>query len=325
MFATILRRWHLVTPLALAVLSIMVVSSGLMSQASAHQIAFHFWGDAYALNDLTDVLPDTACDTGFLPLHGGNLDSGHCFAAGGPGEPGAGITGSTRLAALFAESTVVTTHGVVSGNVTATADIEGEGAASKRPLAPDLSPASTCAAAAATFTPANALNFNPDCALVEILATEDRGGGSDGLNGVEFDAEDLREIAVASCHRHSDGSTQATVDASWPFANNVNYVVRENDFLRYIGPNGAPNETFTISGFTDYSRGIQLDILVIINEQKLFVDGDMGAVAANAIHLVGTDADGLVRFNFVMAHVFAGIHCAKHLGTDQNVGTLVDD
>src|SRR5579864_6159133 len=132
MFATILRRWRLVTPLVLAVLAISVVSGGMMMPASAHNIKFHFFGRAYALGDFSTDLPDVACDTGFLALTGTqSLDSGHCFGAAGFGVPGNGVTGTGRLLTIFAQSTVVTKHGNLTGSVTSTADVEGNVGASE--------------------------------------------------------------------------------------------------------------------------------------------------------------------------------------------------
>ena len=137
MFAAILRRWRLVTPLVLAVLAISIVSGGMMMPASAHNIKFHFFGRAYALND-NQPIPDTACDTGYLPLTGQHdLDTGHCFGAAGPGEPGAAVTGGVtgnpgapgsvfgRMYTIFADDSVVSTHGNTSGKVVSTADLEG--------------------------------------------------------------------------------------------------------------------------------------------------------------------------------------------------------
>src|SRR5215469_4117653 len=66
MFAAILRRWRLVTPLALAVLAIAIVTSGVLASASAHTARFHFWGQAVVLEDNSIVLPAHACDTGPL-------------------------------------------------------------------------------------------------------------------------------------------------------------------------------------------------------------------------------------------------------------------
>jgi hypothetical protein len=75
MFAAILRRWHLATPLALAVLAIAAVAGGVLVPASAHTAKFHFFARAYALADDSTVLPDTTCDTGFLAITGGSIET----------------------------------------------------------------------------------------------------------------------------------------------------------------------------------------------------------------------------------------------------------
>src|SRR5712692_7258756 len=135
MFATILRRWRLATPLALAVLAIAAVAGGVLMPASAHKIKFHFFGRAFALADQSTVLPDTACDTGFIQLVGSaKIDTGHCFGVDGQGEPGAGITGSGRLESIFSESTVESSHGKTKGNVLAKVDMEEAAGAHARNL-----------------------------------------------------------------------------------------------------------------------------------------------------------------------------------------------
>jgi hypothetical protein len=354
MFATILRRWRLVTPLVLAVLAILIVSGSLTMPAAAHNIKFHFFGRAYALGDFSTVLPDVACDTGFLALVGTqSLDSGHCFGAAGFGVPGNGVTGTGRLLTIFAQDTVVSTHGNLTGRVTATADVEGNAGASE---VVDLFTntgflRNTCCPGVAN----GGINFNQDCVLAPNESPT--GGfirGSDfeaDLNGEDpdegwqkfvdkadlcvpqvfnlvFVATHITQVAVAFCHRRSDGTTQATVSSAT--TNMVNPAVTENNVERFIGPNGLPNQSFTISGFVIFIPGFEggfspVSILVILNEQRPFVDGDVGAIAANAVHLVGTDSRGIVQFNFVIDHVFAGIHCAKHLGTEQNLGQFVGD
>jgi hypothetical protein len=337
MFATILRRWRLVTPLVLAVLAISIVSGGMMMPASAHDVKFHFFGRAFALEDLYG-LPDVACDTGFLAVSGSqSLDSGHCFGAAGFGVPGNAVTGTGRLATIFAEDTVVSTHGHVSGKVTATADTEGQGSASE---VVDLFRNSsgildrTCCPGSAN----GGVNINQDCRLngtipdrqeVEDGDAETAADEADSLacspqvDALVFVSTHITEVAVAACHRRSNGSTQATVAAAT--TNMVNPAVTENNVERFIGPNGLPNQSFVISGFVDSDGHSFLSILVVLNEQKPFVDGDLGAISANAVHIVGTNNQGFVVFDFIIDHVFAGIHCAKHLGTEQNVGTLVGD
>ncbi len=318
MFAAILRRWRLVTPLVLAVLAISIVSGGMMMPASAHNIKFHFFGRAYAFNDIQPI-PQTACDTGFLPLTGQvDLDTGHCFGGGGPGQPGQGVTGTNRLFTLFAEETVVSSHGNTSGKVVSTADLEGSQDVC---LTPD-----DCA----DIGNGNTSKNEGTSSLGEFTTCPGSSLGNQAF-GVLFCAEDIIIQAVASCHRHSDGSTQASVGAV--ITKFVNPAVTENGKEEFIGDSngegggsfGLPNESFVISGFTHHRDGRSLGILVTLNEQLPLVDGDLGAISANAVHIVVTTSSDLVLADFVIGHVFAGIHCAKSLGTDQNVGTLVGD
>jgi len=305
------------------------VSGGMMMPASAHTVKFHFFGRAFALEDLYG-LPDVACDTGFLAVSGSqSLDSGHCFGAAGFGVPGNAVTGTGRLTTIFAEDTVVSTHGSVSGKVTATADVEGDVGASE---VVDLFHNSsgildrTCCPGSAN----GGVNINQDCGLDGFLVAKDRDTEAEDaddacspqVDRLVFVATHITQVAVAFCHRHSDGSTQASVSSAT--TNMVNPAVTEDNVERFIGPNGLPNQSFTISGF-GRKEHFNISILVVLNEQKPFVDGDLGVIAANAVHLVGTDDNGLVLFDFIIDHVFAGIHCAKHLGTDQNVGNLVGD
>jgi hypothetical protein len=331
MFATILRRWRLVTPLVLAVLAISIVSGGMLMPASAHQIAFHFFGRAYALND-NQPIPDTACDTGFLPLTGQvSLDTGACFGAAGPGQPGSGVTGGVtgtglgtpgstfgRMFTIYADDSVASTHGVISGKVVATANLEGGINVCISQVACNL----------LYITPGvNSLSRGCQLAVVTVTKPYD-GDTNDGKTiafvPTVFCADDVEETAFAFCHRHSDGSTQASVGATMPQFNTPAF--DEDGQFFYLGDSngnagiGLVNESFTVSG----SRA-GLGILVTLNEQLPFVDGDLGAISATAVHIVVTNQVDLVKADFYIAHVFAGIHCAKHLGTDQNVGTLVDD
>ena len=102
----------------------------------------------------------------------------------------------------------------------------------------------------------------------------------------------------------------------------------ENGQFFYLGDSngnvsgsvGLVNESFSVSG---HLRG--LTALVTLNEQLPVVDGDLGAISATGVHIVVTNNVDSVAADFYIAHVFAGIHCAKNLGTDQNVGTLVGD
>jgi len=311
MFATILRRWRLVTPLVLAVLAIAIVSGGLMMPASAHTIKFHFFGRAYAFND-NQPIPNTACDTGYLPPSGGSLDTGACFGAAGPGEPGVGVTSGAagtstfgRMYAIYADDSVVTIHGKVSGSVLATANLEG-----------GIDVCLSQANCDAFFKKAGVNSTSRGCQNDVI-----------GNQAELFCANDVEEQAYAFCHRHSDGSTQASVSATELQLNTPGFVEEGQFFL--LGDDsgnggtsfGLPNETFTVSG----NQGSHLEILVTLNEQLPVVDGDLGAISATGIHVVVTNRVDLVKADFYVAHVFAGIHCAAHLGTDQNVGTLVGD
>ncbi len=342
MFATILRRWRLVTPLVLAVLAVSIVSGGMMMPVSAHNVKFHFFGRAYALND-NQPIPDTACDTGFLPLIGQvSLDTGACFGAAGPGEPGTGVTGGVtgtglntpagtfgRMFTIYADNTVKSVHGNLTGRVVSTANLEGginvcisQVACNLLFTTPGVNSLSRgCQLAAVTFAKAVDVNPNKNNGEDEAIKTK-----TVVFVPTVFCADDVEETAFAFCHRRGDGSTQASVGAAMPQFNTPAFT--ENGQFFYLGDSngngggsfGAVNESFAVSG-----RFPGLDILVTLNEQHPFVDGDLGAIAATAVHIVVTNQVDLVKADFYIAHVFAGIHCATHLGTDQNVGTLVGD
>ena len=343
MFATILRRWRLVTPLVLAVLAISIVSGGMMMPASAHNIKFHFFGRAYALND-NQPIPDTACDTGYLPLTGQHdLDTGHCFGAFGPGEPGTGVTGGVtgipgvntsafgRMYTIFADDSVVSTHGNTSGRVVSTADLEGGINVCISQVACDaLFNGTLCTSivnkeCTGTDTGMNSTERGCQGAITFKVGDGDHAK-TISLVPTVFCANDVEETAFAYCHRHSDGSTQASVGASEPMLNTPAF--DEDGQFFYLGDSngngggslGAVNETFPVSG----NFGGE-EILVTLNEQLPVVDGDLGAISATGVHIVVTNNVDLVKADFYVAHVFAGIHCAKNLGTDQNVGTLVGD
>ena len=53
---------------------------------------------------------------------------------------------------------------------------------------------------------------------------------------------------------------------------------------------------------------------------KVVTDGDAAAITANGVHLIGTGDDGHTVFDFVLSHVFAGIHCAPQLPRDDTLG-----
>ena len=360
MFATILRRWRLVTPLVLAVLAISVVSGSMMMPASAHNVKFHFFGRAYAFND-NQPIPNTACDTGFLPLIGQfTLDTGACFGAAAPGQPGTGVTGGIlpvpvgpgqpapsvsngivststdygRMFTIYADNTVKSTHGNLTGRVTAEANLLGginvcisQFACDILYTTPGFNSLDRGCQYAATFK-TTAIDVKP----TKKNGNEDEAPGPVGVSTfvpTVFCAQDVEETAFAYCHRRGDGSTQASVGAALPYLNTPGFTEDGQFFI--LGDSngnntgggglGLVNETFAISYFVRFGY----DIVVTLNEQHPFVDGDLGAISATAVHIVVTNAVDVVVADFYVAHVFAGIHCATHLGTDQNVGSLVGD
>jgi hypothetical protein len=316
MFAAILRRWHLATPLALAVLAIAAVAGGVLVPASAHTAKFHFFARAYALADDSTVLPDTTCDTGFLAITGGSIETssdGH-FGCGEPelqGEPGAGITGSGRLEAGLEDSKVVGTHSAHKGSVLSIVDIEeATGAHQVNPegCIPAGPGGPFCGTAQGPDSPQSVAGH-------PILTIFEDSFAVAQASDVVFWGDLIRVFAEAECHTRLNGTTHASVKATIQLSNAA---VREDNRLRYIGPQGSvgnageANTTFTISGFT-VGQLIIKDIVVIINEQHQIEDGDSAGISANAIHLIGTGDDGFVKFNFILGHAFAGIHCARHL------------
>jgi hypothetical protein len=317
MFAAILRRCRLVTPLALAVLAISVVAGGALMPASAHTAKFHFFARAYALADDSTVIPDTTCDTGYLAITGGLIETtsdGHngCGEPELQGEPGAGITGSGRLEAGLEDSKIVGTHSAHKGSVLAIVDME-EAAGAHQVNPEGCIPAGPsgpiCRGGGQPDSPQSVAGH-------PILTIFEDSFAVAQASDVLFWGDLIRVFAEAECHTRLNGTTHASVKASVELSDAA---VREDNRLRYIGPQGSvgnagdANTTFTISGFTTASGLIIRDIVVIINEQRQFEDGDVAGISANAIHLIGTGDDGLVKFNFILGHAFAGIHCAKHL------------
>jgi len=316
MFAAILRRWRLATPLALAVLAIAAVAGGVLMPASAHTAKFHFFARAYALADDSTVIPDTTCDTGFLAITGGSIETtsdGH-FGCGEPelqGEPGAGITGSGRLEAGLEDSKVVGTHSAHKGSVLSIVDME-EAAGAHQVNPEGCIPAGPggpfCGTAQGPDSPQSVAGH-------PILTIFEDSFAVAQASDVVFWGDLIRVFAEAECHTRLNGTTHASVKATIELSNAA---VREDNRLRYIGPQGSvgnageANTTFTISGFT-VGQLIIKDIVVIINEQHQIEDGDSAGISANAIHLIGTGDDGFVKFNFILGHAFAGIHCARHL------------
>ena len=317
MFAAILRRWRLVIPLALAVLAIAAVAGGALMPASAHTAKFHFFARAYALADDSTVLPDTTCDTGFLAITGGIIETssdGH-FGCGEPelqGEPGAGITGSGRLEAGLEDSKVVGTHSAHKGSVLSIVDIEeatGAHAVNVGGCAPAVGIVCPSPLTARQFDEPTTIAGHP------VLTIFSDKFGVAATSDVIFWADLIRVFAEAECHTRLNGTTHASVASSIQLSDAA---VREDNQLRFIGPQGSvgnageANTTFTISGFEIGGLMIH-SILVIINERHVIEDGDAAAVSVNAVHLIGTGDDGFVRFNFILGHAFAGIHCARHL------------
>ncbi len=295
MFATILRRWRLVTPLALAVLAIAVVASGLVGQtASAHNYKFHFFGRAYALADDSTVIPDTACDTGFIAIRGGSLDTGHCFGVDGQGEPGAGITGSGRLESIFSDSTVKTDHGHQKGETVSKVDMEEAAGAHNTNLEGCTAPFNGGAG-----SPGFPANSNSSC-VYDGPANPVTGANNFGNKTTVFGCNGFDVT-------HHIGRVFSLLDDSFGTAN-CSDTLFWADLI----------QVFTISGFT-VGEFIIRDILVVINEQKQFEEGDIAAIRAAAVHLIGTDDDGFVKFNFVLGFAFAGIHCARHLPSEDTL------
>jgi hypothetical protein len=320
MFAAILRRWRLVTPLALAVLTISVVAGGVLMPASAHTAKFHFFARAYALADDSTVIPDTTCDTGYLAITGGTIETesdGHtgCGLPEIQGEPGAGITGSGRLEASLEDSKVVGTHSAHKGSVLSIVDIEEAVGAHARDLQGCPASIAPIAPAKSEENPSGACTYGFPAFPHPAFSLADDKFANQNAGDALFWGDLIRVFAEAECHTRLNGTTHASVKASIEMSDAA---VREDNRLRYIGPQGSvgnagdANTTFTISGFTAGQLIIR-DIVVIINEQHQIEDGDVAGISANAIHLIGTGDDGLVKFNFILGHAFAGIHCARHL------------
>jgi hypothetical protein len=322
-------------------LTIMVVANGLVAQtASAHNFKFHFFGRAYALGDNSTVVPDTACDTGFIAIRGGSLDTGHCFGVDGQGEPGAGQTGSGRLESIFSDSTVVTSHGHQKGQTLSKVDMEEAAGAHNTNLegctapfnggvpSPGFPNASNSSCVydgpAAPLTGAGAPNTFTTCPVFNtgrVFSLLDDSFGTAHCSDTLFWADLIQVAAVAECHSNLNGSTTADVKSAIELSDAA---VREDNGLHFIGPQGSvgpagqANTTFTISGFT-VGPFIIRDILVVINEQKQFEEGDLAAIRTAAVHLIGTDDDGFVKFDFVLGWAFAGIHCARHLPSEDTL------
>ena len=316
MIAFILRRWHLVTSLALVMLTITVVAGGILGQASAHKVKFHFWGSAVALEDNTTALPELACDTGTLDINGGSLSTCNCFDVYSPGfTTFISRNGSFRLDSLFAQATVKTNNTKHEGHVISVADLEGYQSAHQFTSDTGISFTPTGGCFAAGCPEANTPPTDHLILVFRPLQPHKKTFSANSQTDAVFWSSRIQETAEAECNSKNNVET-ADARAKLLLANPA---VRQDNLLQYIGPSGDPNETFTLTGFNFFGF-TNVSIVLILNEQKVFASGGAASITANGVHLIATTDDGQSVFDFELAHTFAGIHCAPHLPTDDAIG-----
>jgi hypothetical protein len=325
MFAAILRRWRLVTPLALAVLAVAVVTSGVLASASAHTVHFHFWGRATVLEDNSIVLPDFGCDTGpqssldgtqinfsnspCIPIFGGvgtsttngQNEVGEDLFGLGPGSPQTGVVATVQLA----NASVKTDNTSKEGHTISTTNAYG-----------------------LTIALCNQASGDGDC------------DGDDNVVDL-LTAVQLQVIAEAECelsHNQTHASARATTAEVFNdlfvlegfhtvFVGGVPTTV---PVLAHLTPSGAANETFpifnivTLQGvlttFFGPSFNGPVTEQITVNEQKRFHDGGISWIKVTGVHMIMTNASGTVILNLSVDVNFAAIHCEKHLPNDDAIG-----
>jgi hypothetical protein len=301
-----MRRWRLVTPLALAVLAIAIMTSGVLASASAHTAKFHFWGQAVVLEDNSIVLPAHACDTGPLSsLDGtqlntlaGDANFGCITTLFGLGGNHIG-TGNNQLGVAMTmvsgQASVVSDNTKKEGHVISTAQVVG--------LSVFL-----CFARGANddcdgdaFTNANG-GTTPD------------GFGFTFLQNSLFSVKAEAECELVSNHAHAGGRALSPV-----FTDTTNDLqVAEGTGLALLTPNGQANQSYPITNIV--TRGLVFAEQITLNEQTRFHDGGIAWIKDTGIHLIITDAFGTVILNLSVDTVFAAIHCGRHLPSDDAVG-----
>lgn len=119
--------------------------------------------------------------------------------------------------------------------------------------------------------------------------------------------------AEAECQANKHNVTSAGARAAFDISNTTNNVQFLTNFkIKTLTPSGSVNESFTV--FVG-----SLAVLLILNEQHVFQDGGFAWIRANGVHIIATDPNGTVVVDLAVANLFAGIHCAEHLPTDDAI------
>jgi hypothetical protein len=308
MFTAILRRWRLLTPLALAVLAVAIVTSGVLASASAHSVQFHFWGRATVLEDNSIVLPDWACDTGPQQSLDGtqiNFSNNPCIpvfggvgttATNGQNEVGSDLTGNPS------------SPGFVASLQLGQASVKTD---SNKKEGHTISQATAYGLSIGQCFPASATD---DC----------DGDDNDSTPIVLLTAVELQVTAEAEC-KLAHGRVHASARATTFEVFNDLFVLEGfhttpggSPILAHLTPSGNTNESYPIFNVVTL-HGTFAEQLTV-NEQSRFHDGSIAWIKTTGVHLIMTNASGTVILNLSIDSVFAAIHCGKHLPQDDAIG-----
>jgi len=289
MFAAILRRWRLVTPLGLVALLSLVISMGVLTTpASAHKTHFAFAGDFAGLVDLTVNPAFIECFSGQLESDTADINSVVLQGGGCVQENLDSVDGLSVAHADVVEASVKSDHTNHEGHVITDVIDFGDTAIFGDDPVPN-------AAAAAGV------------AIGDVVTIKDANGKIIQQDGAEVTAGDfVRATAEAECETkkgHSHASVQGASsfdDLDMEFGNGGVRELHPGPFL--LGGGSVQFVTQDEGGGT---------LIVIVNESVVNRSDDFASISLNGLHFIEQTPDGHIDANLIMAHAFAQIHCHR--------------
>lgn len=328
MFAALLRRWRIVTPVVTALVALSIVVSAFIAPASAHTLKFRFSGDAADFINYSTSPAYFDCFSGWLSKVGAEVNSGltACVSPGFDVSPGGPL--SVSVFADVARWDLAGTNSSTSGRSVSNSEVFGELDGTGDGVVVRLDNTFKC-------------EFRADLIKAGYCTYKE---AKDGTVVQEFSdpvvsSLDVNETATAKCVKqgnHGEASAWASVsfDHLKVIDGGVDYESESGDtgtanFDTIANAAGSINQSVqivrsfqlvspeTINGKTQIVT-TDFELIVTTNDFHTWVDGNTSAVSGNGLHVILQAEDGQIAADVVLAHAHADIECAfsPHSFTD---------
>jgi hypothetical protein len=304
MFAAMLRRWRIATPLALVAMSALIVAGAALTPASASGLKFHFSGRGIVALDLSRSFPDIVDDTGPLSrFNPEQRDTGHDVLSG---------TGENFIQFGFGAATCKSEHNSkgTEGHAICAADAEEISLFG-------FETGVQCPDSESTQADnGKCTDHGQPASGVDDTECQPAFGNNNGNdNFLIFCADQVKVIVEAECKLHN-GHGKASVQ--------FHSVVKDleaislKDFkphlVTLIGSDvDVPQSSFASNDFDGN------DFLITLDETHIFKDVDIAKISVIGLHIIEEDGDQHIVGDFEVAAAEANIHCAKHLNSDDGI------